>query len=405
MCNVGDDVEEEKAKFMQARTTVNLKNSVCVKCRTAKPQVVLQNQYPYCKDCFLSATVHKFKALLGKNRIAHPNEKVLIYHKTGHASTALLHFLRTGLDLTTPKKIRFEPILLFVEGDFKLSVQQRRLILQQVSEEAQRFGFRINYVCLTQYILDSTQLSSLICDKFDDVLIKENDAASIAGIMKKPNVTTQTEIIKLYEQRLLVDVAKFLNCKCIFTPDLGIDIASQLLTNVCLGRGEHIVFDTGTVDSRDSEVTILKPLRNFTIKEIALYNFFNGLEPVRFLAENVNPYKSIQNLMQKFVSDLQENYPATISTIVRTGDKLGVNKNVGEAKCLLCKAPLGTKPDTLSSSEATNFSHWVSTQTPNCGVSVRDRSKHILEAFNNADYGKYCFSCNQIQPFLCLREV
>lgn len=73
----------------------------------------------YCKQCFLNGTVHKFKALLGKSKLIRPHDKVLVCHKVGHPSTALLHFLRVGLDLNTPKKIRFEPIILFVEGNVK----------------------------------------------------------------------------------------------------------------------------------------------------------------------------------------------------------------------------------------------------------------------------------------------
>lgn len=51
-----------------------------------------------------------------------------------------------------------------------------------------------------------------------------------------------------------------------------------------------------------------------------------------------NPYSSVQNLMEKFVSDLQINYPSTISTIVRTGDKLCIDKNFEQNEtCPLCK--------------------------------------------------------------------
>ncbi|KAF5273998.1 hypothetical protein FQA39_LY01113 [Lamprigera yunnana] len=346
------------------------------------------------------ATVHKFKALLGKNRITRPNEKVLIYHTTGHASTALLHFIRTGLDLKTPKKLKFEPIVFFIESNFKLRSDQRESILKRVDDEVNKFNFPIFYVSLAQYIINPSQLSSIVSDKYEGVVLGDYDHFTVSGT-NKVDLTTRTQVNKIFEQRLLIEVAKFLKCKCIFTPDLAIDTASQLLTNVCLGRGEHIVFDTGTVDSRDEEVTILRPLRNFTIKEAALYNYFHNLDPVNFVHQQANPYASIQNLMQKFVTDLQENYPSTISTIVRTGDKLGINKYTSNAKCLFCQAPLGVSGESLGSSEATNFSHWVSTQTPNCNISVNDRTKYILNTFNNRKYDEYCFSCNEIQSFLC----
>lgn len=95
-------------------------NSTCVKCKLETPIVVLHNKYPYCKECFLQNTVHKFKAVLGKNRVVHPNENVLIYHKLGHATTALLHMLRSGLNLDTPKRIKFNPIVICIERMFTL---------------------------------------------------------------------------------------------------------------------------------------------------------------------------------------------------------------------------------------------------------------------------------------------
>lgn len=79
--------------------------------------MVLRKKDAYCKECFLIGTTHKFKAQLGKSKLIRPLDRVLVYHKVGHAGTALLHLLRAGLDLNTPKKIRFEPIIIFVDGN------------------------------------------------------------------------------------------------------------------------------------------------------------------------------------------------------------------------------------------------------------------------------------------------
>lgn len=88
----------------------------CNKCRENPAHVVLKSKYGYCRNCFVLGTTHKFKSLLGKHRVLIPNEKVLIFYKDGHASTALLHFLRSGLDLKTPKQLRIKPVFLCIEG-------------------------------------------------------------------------------------------------------------------------------------------------------------------------------------------------------------------------------------------------------------------------------------------------
>lgn len=79
--------------------------------------MLLRNKDAYCKECFLAGTTHKFKAQLGKSKLIRPHDKVLVCHRIGHPSTTLLHFLRVGLDLNTPKKIRFTTIILFVDGN------------------------------------------------------------------------------------------------------------------------------------------------------------------------------------------------------------------------------------------------------------------------------------------------
>jgi hypothetical protein len=76
-------------------------------------------------------------------------------------------------------------------------------------------------------------------------------------------------------------------------------------------------------------------LRLFDAKELALYNYLNNLEPVTFRIPLDNPYKSVQQLMKKFVNDLQVNYPATVTTILKTGDKLTVSNKLRN-KCEFC---------------------------------------------------------------------
>lgn len=99
----------------------------CNKCKVEIPSVVLGNKGAYCKACFLLGTTHKFKAQLGKSKLIRPSDKVLVCHKIGHASTALLHFLRMGLDLNTPKKISFNPIIVFVDGILNLLIKTKIL--------------------------------------------------------------------------------------------------------------------------------------------------------------------------------------------------------------------------------------------------------------------------------------
>lgn len=71
-----------------------------------------------------------------------------------------------------------------------------------------------------------------------------------------------------------------------------------------------------------------------------------------------NPYDSVHSLMKKFVVDLQINYPATIATILRTGDKLSLDQNIQiNEKCKLCKVNKVLQIDIFYVSDGTTFRH------------------------------------------------
>lgn len=72
------------------------------------------------------------------------------------------------------------------------------------------------------------------------------------------------------------------------------------------------------------------------MKELAFYNYLNLLEPVTFRIFTENPYKSVQQLIKKFVTELQLNYPATVTTVLKTGDKLALSNDIIN-KCDFCK--------------------------------------------------------------------
>ncbi|KAJ8945153.1 hypothetical protein NQ318_001618 [Aromia moschata] len=237
----------------------------CNKCRTEKSYVVLRRKDVYCKNCFLTGTIHKFKALLGKSRLVRPNDKVLIYHKIGHPSTALLHFLRTGLDLNTPKKIRFEIDVLFIEDQYQLTVDERQDVIKKIKEEVTAFGFKIHFIPFIKYISDNS-ISEIM--EYDNLHISGNDESKLLANFEKISNTNKNEIMNLMKRRLLVDVAKHLDCKFIFLPDTSVETASNLLSNMSLGRGCHVPFDTGFCDDRE-DVKILRPLRLFDMKELA----------------------------------------------------------------------------------------------------------------------------------------
>ncbi|RZC34806.1 cytoplasmic tRNA 2-thiolation protein 2, partial [Asbolus verrucosus] len=385
MCSVGDDGfdETENLKYMPKKEKPSIYDK-CNKCREEPPCIVLRSKDKYCKQCFLAGTIHKFKALLGKHKLIHPNDRVMIIHKCGQPSSALLHFIRTGLDLETHKRLRFEPLILFIEDQLHLSLEARQELINNVEKEVGYFNFPKYFTSITQLITASPPENALQA-KSELLKLGEDDKTILDRFLEhQTNETNKNDFLNIIVL-LWVEVAKNLKCKFIFTPEISSDIASQLLTDISTGRGPHVPLDTGFCDSRDDEVKILRPLRLFDAKELAFYNHLNNLEPVTVRARKDEPYRSIQNLMKRFVNDLQMNYPATVTTVLKTGDKLSVDKESNE-KCNFCNAPINEGNEELTSAESTQFSHWVSTQTPDYTVASEDRYNKILKSFQNISF-------------------
>ena len=73
------------------------------------------------------------------------------------------------------------------------------------------------------------------------------------------------------------------------------------------------------------DLKVIRPLREFSKKEIALYNSLNGL-PGAVIAPTFSmlqdPDYSIEKITENFLVELQEGFPSTIPTLFRTGDKM-----------------------------------------------------------------------------------
>lgn len=180
-------------------------------------------------------------------------------------------------------------------------------------------------------------------------------------------------------------------------------------------------FLKGFCDTRDTIVKILRPLRSFDMKEIAMHNFLHSLEPVSVRQPRNNQYSSIQTLMVQFVNDLQENYPATVATVVKTGDKLALDEKKIAGRCKLCQVGLTwyaiscklirmlqgiilDQTEELSSDESTKFSKLVSTELPDHSVDSVERYTNLKDKFDAlnglCESSNYCFSCSRINEFL-----
>ena len=148
-------------------------------------------------------------------------------------------------------------------------------------------------------------------------------------------------------------------------------------------------------------------MREFSEEEINLYNEFSLTERKdsiqrlkheqdKEIQDSEDSLYSIQTLTRNFLGGLQENFPATIPTIFRTGDKLSTCEdntldNNELERCIICN---GKKDAFGSTLEATNFSKLVSRKgkdefEKNIHLtvdSIKSMDIHTMERYD----GMYC---------------
>lgn len=138
-------------------------------------------------------------------------------------------------------------------------------------------------------------------------------------------------------------------------------VAIEIMTDLALGRGSQIPKDVGLTDDRfksSDGITVVRPLREFSNKEIVVYNSLTKVPT--HVAENLETgtpaSSSIQRATEQFILGLQADFSSTVSTVCKTGEKLsGAQKKQdspgpaeGIARCSLCNTVLDVPKASLN---------------------------------------------------------
>ncbi|KAK1905948.1 Cytoplasmic tRNA 2-thiolation protein 2 [Dissostichus eleginoides] len=379
----------------------------CVKCKEASAAVVIRAGDAYCRGCFKEYFIHKFRAMLGKNRLIFPGEKVLLAVSGGPSSCSMLSQVQEGLSQNAHKKLRFLPGIVYIDegGAVGQSVEQRRRTVEELRAVFRATGFPFLMVPLEQ-VLDlpsSVVLSApgapeqeagaykaavdhfLLSDGISGVTagqqqetpppeVQEAHTHSLQRLLGSARtLTAREELLNILRQHLLVHTARSAGYSKLMLGDSCTRLAVKLLSSISLGRGAQLAHDTGFSDSRYGDTILVRPMRDYSAKEIAYYNRMFSVPSVftAGLDTKTADKSSIQHLTESFVIKLQADFPSTVSTIYRTSEKLQSCKgsaSAGGDRCLLCVCALDTAAENASAFSATLISEQLS-QTKSPGES------------------------------------
>jgi cytoplasmic tRNA 2-thiolation protein 2 len=106
--------------------------------------------------------------------------------------------------------------------------------------------------------------------------------------------------------------------------DCSTRIAIKTIGLTSEGRGFNIPFETCVENSIHEGITILRPLKDVILKEVAFYNhYLNLFVPPLFQTHATKA--SILKLTEHFLIGLDRSFPSTVSTVCRTASKLQPN--------------------------------------------------------------------------------
>ncbi|NXU06296.1 CTU2 protein, partial [Buphagus erythrorhynchus] len=92
--------------------------------------------------------------------------------------------------------------------------------------------------------------------------------------------TAREELLEMLRTHLIVQTARDRGYAKVMMGESLTRVAIKLLTNLSLGRGAFLAVDTGFTDQRHGDVMVVRPMRDYTAKEIAFYNRFFSVPTV-----------------------------------------------------------------------------------------------------------------------------
>eukprot|EP00064_Thunnus_orientalis_P004736 superscaffoldBa00000441_g4748 len=257
MCQVDEGYHDQLER--QEVPSVSKK---CVRCKEATAVVVIRAGDTYCRDCFKEYFIHKFRAMLGKNRIIFPGEK--------------------GLSQNAHKKLRFIPGIVYIDegGAVGQSVEERQRTVSELQAVFKATGFPFHIVPLEQvldlpssvvvtapspserpassykaavdHFIQNDSSRCLTPQKQDETLpanVQESQTRLLQQLIgSAKTLTAREDLLNTLRQHLLVHTARTEGYSKLMLGDNCTRLAVKLLTSISLGRGAQLAQDTSSVD-------------------------------------------------------------------------------------------------------------------------------------------------------------
>ena len=369
MCSIVDGAFPDEEVKANEDNAGEQQQRLCQKCKAQVPIVTLRKKDVYCKDCFLHNCNHKFRSTLGKNKAIKINDQVLVAFSGSQGSLAILKLIQNSFqDRNNPKKIQYHPHI-FIIDETEINPN---FDLESILTTAQVFEYPLAICPISAFL--NLKVGFKVYSRTDYKLSKEENHCGekfqkILGQIQ--DASLEATFLKDVRLQILSMAAKALSCNKIFSGESATSLAISLLSGVAMGRGAQVANQSGFRDFRSADVPLLRPLREFSVDEVAFFNKYQLPEimPTPHVSKATAQDRgySIEKLTETFVLGLQSGFPSTVPTIFRTGDKLRAETVDESVQCSLCLGSIDVNNEenrSCTALEAVKFSKLVSEQGP-----------------------------------------
>lgn len=286
-----------------------------------------------CAECFIISIRHKFRASLGSTKIVRRHSKVLLHFTGTTESVCLTEMIRFAFEEATHKRLCFDLELVFIDENCvstkPLDVDQRIEKLKQVTKVLDQFPrFKCHHTSIAIPPSGDLKLLNEI-SKEDMSTVMNQEEKFRLNFNSLKSLTSKQDFLDVTRSEILRHSAIALKCQYVFLCDTSIELANRLITKISLGRGSSVALDVAFCDDRVEAIKFVRPIKELIAEDAHTYNKIENLaflEPSSF-GDDFGQHASIQNLTSRFIGDLQQNFPSTVSTVFRTCNKIMPTKD------------------------------------------------------------------------------
>lgn len=278
---------------------------MCYKCKVNRATVT-NKQEVSCKDCLMFMLTHRFKNSIVRYVRIQKDFPNLVAVSGGSNSMAMLNLLHNCLSGNKQaKKMFFKVHILYIdEGTvFGWTDQQRDANRRIIEDACSRYGFNLSTVQLESVFdvdldtknepaadleSDDYMAAGSSLDPKPHVFVTENFLAKkqrLSQLLASLDGSFAADLCMFLKKWVIADFCLRHKFKKVFLGTSGHMMASQLLSQICKGRGATSCHEVAYTDDKNfgGRVCFCLPMREFLQKEVGLYNYFESVKTIHQL--------------------------------------------------------------------------------------------------------------------------